>query len=335
MKNFKKNTIIIFLLTILVLYFLLKDDFNSIMHELVHVNHLWILVAVFSFLAYLLFKAESLRIVAVKNYKDFTLKKSFLQVLIVTFFNGVTPFQTGGQPMQIYMLKKNNLSVSKASNIVIQEFIFYQVALVLLGLVAVVLNYFCHFFPKVHLLQVLVVFGFIFNVIVVLGLLLVSFNRKITNFLLKGSARVLAKIHIIKDKEKALKKIDTRLNDFHENAIYLLSNRKMFIKGIVVNFIGLLFFYITPLFVAYGFGISHINVIEVITASAYIYLVGSFVPFPGATGGLEYSFMQFFGNFINGASLPAILIIYRTITYYLPIMIGAFVFNFYKGDGKA
>lgn len=334
MKNFRKNTIIIFLLTIVVLYFLLKDDFSNIVGELFKVNLWWILVGVISFLLYTLCKAESLRIVANKNYKDFTYKKSFLQVLIVHFFNGVTPFQTGGQPMQVYMLTKNKMSVSKATNIVIQEFIFYQVALVLLGLLAVTINHFCHFFTKVHFLQILVACGFLFNVVVVLLLLLVSFNRKITSFFLNGSIKFLAKIKIIKNKEKSLKRMDNRLDDFHDNAKFLLSNKKMLIKGIIVNFVGLIFFYITPLFIAYGFGIFNINPVEVITASAYIYLVGSFVPSPGATGGLEYSFMQYFGNFINGASLPAILILFRCVTYYLPVLIGAFVFNFYKGDEK-
>ncbi len=332
MKSFKKNTILIFLVTIAVLYFLLKDDFKNIVSELVNMNIWWLLIAILSFLFYILCKAESLRIVAVKNDNNFTFKKSFLQNLIVHFFNGVTPFQTGGQPMQIYMLTKNKMGISKATNVVIQEFIFYQVALVLLGILAVILNFFCHFFSKVHFLQVLVMLGFLFNVIVVILLLLVSFNKDITNFIVKGIARILIKLRIIKRKGKIFEKIDKKLEDFHSNAKYLLLNKKLFIKGVFVNFIGLVFFYITPLFIAYGMGVNQLNIIEVITASAYVYLVGSFIPLPGASGGLEYSFLQFFGNFISGPVLSAILIIFRTITYYLPILIGAIIFNFYKGD---
>lgn len=334
MKNLKKNTIVIFFITIFVLYFLLKDNFSSIVKEFIHVNPFWIVIAFFSFFFYILCKAQSLRLVTTKNYKHFTFKKSFLQTLIVQFFNGVTPLQAGGQPIQIYMLTKNRIGVSKATNIVIQEFIFYQIALVLFGLFAVGINAFCHFFTKVPFLQVLVVCGFLFNVVIVLGLILVSCNRKITNFICKGIIHIGFKIKWIKDKEIILKKMEVRLNDFHKNAKFLLLNKNMLIKGIAINFLGLFFFYITPLFVAYGFSVFSIGPIEAITASAYIYLVGSFIPLPGASGGLEYSFMQFFGNFINGSSLPAILIVFRTITYYLPIVIGAIAFNFYKGDEK-
>ena len=334
MKNFKKNTLLIFFISVVVLYFLLKDDFTSIVKEFAHVNPFWIVIAFLSFLCYVLCKGQSLRLVTTKNYKNFTYKKSFLQTLIVLFFNGVTPFQAGGQPMQVYMLTKNKIRLSQATNIVIQEFIFYQVALVLFGLLAVGINAFCHFFTKVPFLQVLVVCGFLFNVVIVLGLILISCNRKITNFICKGITHLLFKFKWIKNKEKTLEKIEVRLNDFHKNAKFLLLNKNMLIKGIAINFLGLFFFYITPLFVAYGFSVFSIHPIEAITSSAYIYLVGSFIPLPGAAGGLEYSFMQFFGHFINGSSLPAILIVFRTITYYLPIIVGALVFNFYKGDER-
>lgn len=333
MKSLKKNTIIIFLITLIVLFFLLKDDFSSIVHELISINLFWLIVAILSFSCYVLCKAESLRIVAIKNDKTFTYKKSLSQNLIVHFFNGITPFQTGGQPIQVYLLSKKN-GVSKATNVVIQEFIFYQIALVLLGFIAVIVNHFCHFFGKVHLLQILVVCGFIFNVFVVVLSLIVSFSKKTTNFFLKGITNILSNLRIIKDKEKALDKVDQKLKDFHTNAKFLLTNKKLLCKGVFINFLGLCFFYVTPLFIAYGMGIFHVNIIEVITACAYVYLVGSFIPLPGASGGLEYAFMCFFGNFISGSVLPALLIIFRTITYYLPVLIGAFVFNFYKGDEK-
>jgi uncharacterized protein (TIRG00374 family) len=70
--------------------------------------------------------------------------------------------------------------------------------------------------------------------------------------------------------------------------------------------------------------------VETITASAYVYIVGSFVPIPGASGGIEYSFTQFFGNFIGLDMISAVLIIWRTITYYLGIIIGALLFNLEK-----
>ena len=75
-----------------------------------------------------------------------------------------------------------------------------------------------------------------------------------------------------------------------------------------------------------------INVIETISASAYVLIIGAFVPIPGGSGGIEYGFMQFFGNFVKGPVLSASLLVWRFITYYSGIILGAITINFFKGD---
>ena len=60
-----------------------------------------------------------------------------------------------------------------------------------------------------------------------------------------------------------------------------------------------------------------------VVTSAYIMIIGSFVPIPGGTGGLEYGFMQFYGNFIKGSVLSAAMLVWRFVTYYFGIILGA------------
>ena len=86
-----------------------------------------------------------------------------------------------------------------------------------------------------------------------------------------------------------------------------------------------------PLFVLYSMGdFTHLSVVETLTSSAYVYVIGAFVPIPGASGGIEYGFTQFFGNFINLSKLSAVLLIWRFITYYVGIIMGAILFNLRK-----
>ena len=54
---------------------------------------------------------------------------------------------------------------------------------------------------------------------------------------------------------------------------------------------------------------TSLNPMTAITSSAYVLLVGSFVPIPGASGGIEYSFVRFFGNFMPTVLLNALLIV--------------------------
>ena len=68
---------------------------------------------------------------------------------------------------------------------------------------------------------------------------------------------------------------------------------------------------------------TSLNPITAITSSAYVLLVGSFVPIPGASGGIEYSF----GNFMPTVLLNALLIVWRFITYYFGMILGGFLFS--------
>ena len=56
-------------------------------------------------------------------------------------------------------------------------------------------------------------------------------------------------------------------------------------------------------------------------------LIGSFVPIPGGSGGLEYGFVKFFGVFIAGAKLSSIMLVWRILTYYLGMIVGAIFLN--------
>ena len=58
--------------------------------------------------------------------------------------------------------------------------------------------------------------------------------------------------------------------------------------------------------------------------------MGCYVPIPGASGGMEYGFAGFFGHFVTGYYLDTLLVSWRFITYYLPVIFGAIVFNVKK-----
>ena len=59
-------------------------------------------------------------------------------------------------------------------------------------------------------------------------------------------------------------------------------------------------------------------------------LIGSFVPIPGGSGGLEYGFVAFYGTFISGSLLSAVMLVWRFITYYFGMIIGALAFYIKK-----
>ena len=253
---------------------------------------------------------------------------SFQLTLRTQFFNAITPFATGGQPYQIYYLKQCGINYAASTGIVLQNFIVYQIALVALGLVALFCNMIFGIFDNAPLLQKLIALGFIINTLVIVVMFLVAFDRKVNKRLINLGIIILTKFHIVKDKEKQLKKWDESINSFHESAVILLEDKMNFFSNIVYNFLALCCLYMIPYFLLLAMGKSGVvnPGISIIT-SAYIMIIGSFVPIPGATGGLEYGFVQFYGNFITGPVLSATMLVWRFITYYFGLIVGAIALN--------
>ena len=325
-KNIKKNTIFLLIITAIVLYIVLKDDFKDIVNILTQIDIKYILLAFLFYALFIIIKGF-VNYKITNDKKKISLKEAIKHNIITQFFNGVTPFATGGQPMEVYMLMEHGIPIAKATNQTIQSFIFYQIALVICGSIAVINNFLFPIFPKVRILQILVLLGFIINVVVVIILVLISRSKRVTDKLSNLSIKILKKLRRKVDEED----IKQKFIDYHEGFKELRKRKKLFVGGIVLNIISLLCLYIVPMFILYSMhDFTSLNVNSTITASAYVYIIGGFVPIPGASGGIEYGFGRFFGNFIGASTLSAVLLLWRLITYYIGIIIGALVFNLEK-----
>lgn len=326
------NVIVLALVTCLVLYFSLKDNFNTIINEIINVNIFWLVISFLLALSFWFFKAIATTRIANIFKKDYSIKQGMRLVLETNFFHAITPFAVGGQPYEIYSLKKSKLKITEATNVSIVNFIVYQIALVLLGIIAIVYNHHFVLLKENDLLKNLVVIGFLVNFIVIVALFLLTCTKKINKILMKFIIKVLNKIHIVKNKDEKIKQFNEYLNEFHQGAKILLQDKKLFIKLIFVHFIGLISSYLIPLTLAYAMGISSYTGIEAIVLSSYVMLIGAFVPIPGGTGGLEYGFMTFYGSFIKGSKLNAVMLLWRFITYYFAMILGAILLGIRKKE---
>ena len=333
-KNRILNYVGLIILTIVVLYFSLRNDFDRIVNEILNINPLFLLLSLFLIFSYWFFRAVVLKNFVSKFKNNFKLFDAFRVHMSTIFFDQVTPFASGGQPYQIYKLtKEEKLPVSSSTNIVFQTFIVYQIAFLFLTTLAFLYNLIFRIYPINPVLKSLVTLGFIVNLVVGIVMFSVAFLEKFNNFLIGLGIKILFKLKIIKDKEKQEQKWRENTKQFHDSALFLLKDKKNFIKGILLNILSILSIYIIPIVIFYGLGINgEITGIETLVTAAYVTLMGSYIPLPGGTGGLEYGFLVFFGCFINEPKLTASMIIWRFITYYLGIIIGAIFINIRKKE---
>ena len=326
MKKVHKSIIFILLISVVILYLVFKDDFETKVSYLFAYSKGWLIAGVILIFLYYFCKSLVIYNCTKRFKKDYKRKDSFYTMLSIQFFNNVTPFSVGGHPYLIYRLKKQGLTLGQSTNVALQDFIVYQIALIFLSTIAILANFIFNIFPENHLLKQLVLLGFIINVVVIVVLFIIAFNKKGNKFILDFIYKFITKFKIIKNKENLKERFDNYVENFHDSAVELMRSKWHFIKIILLNILALVFLYLIPFTLIMGLG-EYLNPAIVIVCSSYVMLIGSFVPLPGGAGGLEFSFMAFYGNFIEPEKLASILVAWRIITYYLGIIVGAITVN--------
>lgn len=338
LKNKKFNFIFILILTFTVLFFSLKDNFLEVLRSLQTLNLFWLFIAFILVIGYWFFSSLAMFFIGKKFKKNLKFSSVFKLNIVTQFFNGVTPFASGGQPYQIFALKKEKMSLADSTNISIETFVTYQLALIIIGSIAVLSNRIFNIFPEFSFLKLLVLIGFLVNLFVGLGLFAISFAQKFNRMILKTTINLGNKFNLIKNKEKCMEKFDNNIKAFHAGAKNLLVDKKNLFNVVLLQIISLIIYYLVPLALLYSIGdFKSFNVFISIVATSYVMIIGAFVPLPGGTGGLEYSFIAFFGNFISGSTLPTLMILWRFCTYYFGMILGGILFNFkwrYKNENR-
>ena len=130
--------------------------------------------------------------------------------------------------------------------------------------------------------------------------ILFSYNRTLTEKIVKFVFKILKKVRFIKINEDSEKKLEDSLGSFHNNASILKNNLALLLKSSIMVFMQLTFYFSISYCIYRSFGLSSAGFFELFSASVYVATVISIVPLPGAIGGAELGYSSFFGAFFGG-----------------------------------
>lgn len=332
MKKYRKNIIILVLVSLLIMYLIMKDNFNIIISHILDANIWFIFCGFILMLLNVFFQSLALNLYLKQIKPGYKFKDSFILMSSAMFFNAITPFSSGGQPFQMYLLKNQGIRISESGSALLQNFISYQIGLIFMGTIAIILNGIFDIIPSTSMLRRIVMIGFLVNALILILLLFFATARKanikILNFIFG--------LKFMRKKETLRDKIESKIDEFYDSMLYFKKNKFILLKSILYNTLSLICLYIVPFFIFLSIGKYNIlSVLDSMVCSSYTYFIGSFVPIPGGTGGLEYGFLEFFKGFLPSVLLSVCMLLWRFITYYLMMIFGAISLIFVKrGEEK-
>lgn len=331
MKKYKWESLLILIITIVLMWIILKNNFKTSINLIFSSNLLWIALAILVFIIQFLIEAYIIYLLIKEYNKDYTYHKTIKLNFITKFFNGITPFSSGGQPFQIIELTKDGLSVSNAAIVIVEDFIFLQISVIIMGIISFIISIMFNLFDFSSFLWNMTTLGFIINLLILIVVFWICKHMKPAKKVGEWIVKFLSKIKLIKNRDAAIEKWGSTCVDYSNGFIALQKNKKLVRKCLILNIIYMLIYFMVPFFIFKAVGDTKLmNIFLCVLLSFYIFLCGSYIPLPGGTFGIEYSFMHYYAFIINDLYLSPALIIWRFLTYYLPMILGGVFYNIKK-----
>ena len=321
------NLLIVGLILIIMLVIIfINNDAKDIFEALRQADYKYILIALAFIISFILFTAFSLmQLVALK--KKIRVFDSFNIANLANFYNGITPFATGGQPFQVYYYTKVNVKTDESTSVLMMNFIIHQFVLSVFGIVAIIMYYDKLIVQSNTAFRVAVWIGLSINVLILLLLIFISLFRPIKKVFIGLIGLVYSIKFLRKHKESMIEKTNNYFDKSQESFKELFHHIPTLLASIMYKIISLIAYFMVPYFIfkALHVDVNASQIIFIIWMTAFAFVIMSFMPTPGSSGGAEWAFQEVFATsfaMTSGASASAILI-WRFFTYYLFMILGA------------
>ncbi len=268
--------------------------------------------------------------------KSFTGRKepklAYEVAVVGKYYDNVTPFAVGGQPMQIVKLAKSGISAGISTSIPIIKMImnsFIHMALALL--------FFIFGIPQIStgsglnrliliIFVILGIVGLVVSLLVTLFMLLLSTGSFVTRSFISGVLRLGYKMKLVKNYRAALRKTINQVSEYRNSMKYLMKNKGLFFRMIIYNIIeclsyAMMSYFVVRAFVSGADTTTFTFFLACISKYYICYMASCYIPLPGGTGLMEITFIFLFGIVVGDFVVWALLA-WRIISYYFILVHG-------------
>lgn len=250
-------------------------------------------------------------------------KVRFLAVKIAMmgfYYNLVTPFASGSQPMQIYALNKYDINLSKSIAIVTNKTVLFQTVVTIYSAVIIFLN--------IEILKnelpsmlVLMSIGMVMNIVSLVGGMLIVLTPNTMKIIVKVIVNILYRLNIFKSLNKKIHTINKFIDEYSYSIKLFIKNKKALFLSIILTIIQLTVFFSISYCVYKAFNLNGLSLFEVLSLQVFLYMSVSPIPTPGNVGANEVAFLTIFANVFPGNIIGYSVFLYSIYVYYFLVVV--------------
>ncbi len=243
-------------------------------------------------------------------------------VLLGKYYDNITPAAIGGQPFQIYYMRKNsNLPNGVSTSIPIFGMIAGQIGFIIIA-------FFCFIFGSLSINNAVLIgtacFGLLFYAFWPIAVMIATFLPKATAELINIIVKFLAKIRIVKNHKETIKKVEYEINEYAKCVRHILKTRGLFAKTVALSVAFHILVSMIPFFVLTAFG-GNVDFLPCFVTTVAVTSAVYFIPTPGNAGAAEGTFFIVFSALSSGYIFWAMLV-WRFFSYYVYILCGPIIY---------
>lgn len=331
-KNGKliRNFILFLALIVLTFYILLKDQsILEILEIIKSIKGEYIAIAIICMALYMVCEAINIgRTLKALDEKS-TFLKNIKYALIGFFFSSITPAASGGQPMQIYYMYKDKISVANSTLALLISLSSMQIITISFALISVIFNY--QYLNKG--LIILFIIGIALNASALALLIIGIFSKRMSKGLINIAIKVL-KFFRVKNIDKKKEKFESELIKYQYSAKYIKNNPRLIVRTLLTTAIQFLLYYSITYWVYCALGFSQYNIFKIISMQSILYATVSGIPSPGAVGVTEGAYMEIFRTIYDNTMIHSAILLNRGVNFYLFVILSGIIVIINQIKGK-
>lgn len=309
-----------------------KLDMKNFMSTLKNSDPRYLLAGLLCMLVYWGIEAGILDILLKKVYPKTKYWTAFKITLVGQYYSFLTPFASGGQPAQLYEMKKDEIPLTGGTAVLVSKFILFQVTVTIYALVLtlyklpVLMN-------DLKAASTFVFVGLLINTIGLGMIVMIAFNSSKMKTVISNFILWLSKIHVVKNPEKHIQKL-VEFIDEYDVCLKTYKDDWLLTLGLfAASVIQVTAFFSITFFVYKALGLSGASIYHIVTLQALLYMAIAFIPSPGTVGAAEAGFALLLGSVFSANLIAVALLLWRGISYYFGLVVcGLFTLYLYTFD---
>lgn len=306
-------------------YMLLRDmSFSRLTSTLRQLNPLWLLVGLGMMFVFVGSEAMCSRIILGRLGHKVRYRRCLGYSFVGFYVSSITPSSTGGQPAQVYYMSRDGIPAAHGALNMMLIAVCYQAVVIAYALTAAL----THFGLVRNLgggLGLLLLYGVVVNGSLTVGMLSLMFLPNAARRLTGGVLKLLVKVRIIRNEDKARQRLERQMEEYHKGAECVKQNPGMMLGLVLITVIQLTALFSVPVAVYYAFGLNGSSPVEIIATQALVTLAVANLPLPGAVGASEGGFVTAMALFFGSSLVTPAVLVSRGISFYAFLVLSAVI----------